>query len=487
MFRNTRTRKSTLKVIIIAQTLFLIILFSTTTYSSFLHAKGGKLYNDANQEVRLTGVNWFGFETSNLAPHGLWARDYHGMLLQIRQLGFNCIRIPFCDDMFAVGAQCKSINNYGEDPYYPRDKTEFNKEIIGKSPVEVMDEIVRYAGQLGLTIILDNHSRTHDGYMEEKLWYTATTSEDTWIQHWVNLIQRYKNNPAVIGCDLNNEPHGKIAEGGATWGVGNKTTDWNTAAEKCGNAILKVNPDVLIIVEGVQGYDSTNYWWGGNLRGVASNPISLSKPDKLVYSPHEYGPEVFMQDWFVDASFPNNLEGIWDNAYGFIVKQSKAPLLVGEFGINDTASYQGKTNKWFRSFLKYMAENVMSWTFWAFNPNSGDTGGILKYDWTTPEQWKVDALKPYMAPLINTPTGIIQLKKNPPNLKNYLTFSNERLSYRGNLTGDIRVKLYSINGKLIQNTSVHEISLQNIPAGTYNAVLCDNTTTIEQLLFNVIE
>ena len=37
-------------------------------------------------------------------------------------------------------------------------------------------------------------------------------------------------------------------------------------------------------------------WWGGNLRGVADNPIDLgNRQNKLVYSPHDYGPAVYEQ------------------------------------------------------------------------------------------------------------------------------------------------------------------------------------------------
>jgi len=39
-------------------------------------------------------------------------------------------------------------------------------------------------------------------------------------------------------------------------------TDWNNAAERCGNAIQAVNPDALIIVEGVSIVGTDVYWWG---------------------------------------------------------------------------------------------------------------------------------------------------------------------------------------------------------------------------------
>jgi endoglucanase len=92
--------------------------------------------------------------------------------------------------------------------------------------------------------------------------------------------------------------------------TGDTTVDWNLAAQKCGNAILSVNPDVLIVIEGVEQVGSKTYWWGGNLEGVVKTPIVLTKPEKLVYSPHEYGPEVFQQPWFDSSSFPSNLSKV---------------------------------------------------------------------------------------------------------------------------------------------------------------------------------
>src|SRR2546421_347878 len=40
-----------------------------------LHTVGGKVVNGSGHEVQFTGVAWFGFETKNFAPHGLWARN----------------------------------------------------------------------------------------------------------------------------------------------------------------------------------------------------------------------------------------------------------------------------------------------------------------------------------------------------------------------------------------------------------------------------
>ncbi|HEX2955224.1 MAG TPA: glycoside hydrolase family 5 protein [Chitinispirillaceae bacterium] len=449
---------------------FLLVSISVMNASgSYLTAKGSKLYNDKGEIVRLTGVNWFGFETTNMFPHGLWARDYHGVLLQIKSMGFNCIRIPFCDEMLSENAKPDKPNFYGEDPWYKRDKLDFNKELAGLKPLEMLDEIVRFANVLGLVVILDNHSREHDGYMNEKIWYTSKITEETWINNWVMLAKRYRNNPAVVGFDLENEPHGKTVDGGSTWNTGNEVTDWNVAAQKCGNAILAENPNVLIIIEGVEQYDTTMYWWGGNLRAIENCPIKLSKPEKLVYSPHEYGPEVFQQPWFFDSTFPENMEKIWDDAFGFVAKKGIAPLFVGEFGISSLDSYQGKAGTWFKLFVKYMADNLLSWTFWALNPNSGDTGGILSNDWVSVVQWKLDEVKNYCAPLINEPLAVKEMRHVGKTTDVTVAIANGVLGVTTKMTNGV-LELYTIDGTRVRSVKNTRMPVANITHGVYSVV-----------------
>jgi aryl-phospho-beta-D-glucosidase BglC (GH1 family) len=167
-------------------------------------------------------------------------------------------------------------------------------------------------------------------------------------------------------------------------------------AGRAGAAIHAVHPDVLILVEGVQNSGGATYWWGGNLRGVANYKPNIN-PAKIVYSPHDYGPEVFAQNWFFEGSFPNNLAPLWDATWGYISKQNIGHILVGEFGIKDQTAFQGRSLTWIQTLLAYMG-TTSSWTFWSLNPNSGDTGGILQDDWKTVHQWKMNLLQPYLAP-----------------------------------------------------------------------------------------
>src|SRR5205085_531187 len=87
----------------------------------------------------------------------------------------------------------------------------------------------------GLRIILDRHRP--DCAAQAPLWYTRRYPEQRWIADLVRLALRYRQEPAVIGIDLHNEPHGR-----ATWGDGNPATDWRLAAERAGNVVLPDEP-----------------------------------------------------------------------------------------------------------------------------------------------------------------------------------------------------------------------------------------------------
>jgi hypothetical protein len=48
-----------------------------------LRTDGGNIVDADGRVVHLTGVNWFGMETSTFAPQGLWARSLDAMLDQM--------------------------------------------------------------------------------------------------------------------------------------------------------------------------------------------------------------------------------------------------------------------------------------------------------------------------------------------------------------------------------------------------------------------
>lgn len=410
LHRWRQTTAGVLAAAVTVATAFVLLVGAPPAHAStapgtgvgYLHTNGNQIVDSTGATVRLTGVNWFGMETDNHTFHGLWANvTWKSMIDHMAQLGFNTIRVPFAGDALAAGAQATSIN------------TNTNPDLVGLSPLQILDKVVAYAGQKGMRIILDRHRPTAAG--QTALWYTPTVSEASEIADWQMLAARYAGNPTVIGADLFNEPHADGTDPNATgacWGCGDTARDWRLAAGRIGNAVLAANSNWLVFVEGVSCPSGGNPnvwdnipddplqcdWWGGNLSMAGQYPVQLNVAHRLVYSAHDYGISVYdRQPWFNDAAFPNNLPAVWDHFWGYLYKQNIAPVWVGEFG----STLQNPLDvQWMTALMSYMGTGPtgMSFTYWSWNPDSGDTGGIVGDDWVTVNQQKMAIVGPYLIP-----------------------------------------------------------------------------------------
>jgi len=343
-----------------------------------LHTDGAQIVDAAGKPVTITGVNWFGLETGTFAPDGLWARNYKSMLSQIVASGFNAIRLPYSNALFGPDNTPNGIDY------------QLNPDLKGLKGLALMDKIVDQATSDGLMVILDQHRPDQNG--QSCLPYSGDLTEQQWISDWAMLAQHYRDNPLVIGADLHNEPCDP-----ATWGTGSPQMDWPLMAEQAGDAIQKVAPNWLIIVEGTSSYNGQSTWWGGDLTGAKEYPVKLTDESHLVYEAHDYGPQVYNQNWFTAKNFPDNMAGIWSQNWAYLNEQNIAPVLLGEFGgsVGDTTE-----GVWQSTLLNFIKQHHISYTYWCWNPNSGDTGGVLNNDWTTVNKAKLALLHTYQAPLL---------------------------------------------------------------------------------------
>ena len=337
-------------------------------------SKDGVLYLNG-QKVRIKGANWFGLENPEFALHGLWSVSMESVLDMVKANNINAIRLPF-SAQFALGLdtlKCASIN------------TSANPKLAGITAGQMLDAFCEECLKRNILIMPDMHRLNPNGGITT-LWYSAEYPEEKVIEAWLKIVERCKRFPNVFAVDLKNEPHGE-----ATW-RGNAATDWASAAERIGNAILQSNPKLLIVVEGVERSTSgEGSWWGGHLGDARNSPIRLSNPSKLVYSPHVYGPDVFKQPYFSDPGFPKNLLAIWDKHFGFLKKERLGTLLIGEWGGHAVEGTQDFV--WQNEIAQYFADNEIDTFYWCINPNSGDTGGLLKDDWTNVHKHKLDILQ----------------------------------------------------------------------------------------------
>ena len=219
----------------------------------------------------------------------------------------------------------------------------------------------------------------------------------------------------IIGIDIFNEPHDY------TW------AEWKSLTEQAYAAINTVNPNLLLFVQGIgtnagtqdgtpstvspqpHGAEFSNPNWGENLFEAGTNPINVPK-SQLVFSPHTYGPSVFVQRMFMDPAQtqcaglegdpagdadcnivinPTLLRQGWEEHFGYLKQQNYA-IVVGEFGgnldwplgqasIRDRNRWShitpGVDGQWQDAFVDYMVEKGIEGCYWSINPESGDTAG----------------------------------------------------------------------------------------------------------------
>ena len=369
----------------------------------WLTTDGSKIVDMNGDEVWLTGVNWFGYNTGTNLFDGVWNCNLKESIEGIADHGFNLLRIPMSAELLL---QWKN----GEYPQANYNQA-YNSELNSLNSLEIFDYVLQLCEENGIKVMIDIHTvKTDASGHNYPLWYREDMTTEDFIEALTWIAERYKNNDTIIAYDLKNEPHGKASESEfAIWNDSTKENNWKMVAEEAGNAILDVNPNVLIVIEGIQIYpidpvgndftstndeDYYNTWWGGNLMAVKDYPIDFGSEERnkqIVYSPHDYGPLVYEQPWFEGGfSFDSLYKDAWYDYWLYIEEEDIAPILIGEWG---GFMDGGPNEEWMTYLRQLIAEKNIHFTFWCYNANSGDTGGLVLDDFTTWDEEKYEFVK----------------------------------------------------------------------------------------------
>jgi endoglucanase len=301
--------------------------------SGYLSAKGNQIVDQNGNPVRIACVGYF-------SPGNDIPADMAGMVAA----GFNCLRYPWYD---------ATLNG------------------TGVNSLAQADQIVAAASAVGLKVVLDHHGNETPGpnngwlpYPGNGLWYDLggaavngdgngdnpghyTSAQVT--ADWVKVAQHYANNPTVVGFDLTNEPHLSPSgwatnPGGSTWGTsaggnGSATpasdTDIRYWYSQAAVAIQAVNPGALIIAEGV--INQTGTLFGGaspvivgeaDLTLAQSQPVTMTYPNKLVYSIHNYPAPI----GGVSPDSGTTAITSMNQSWGYLLTQNISPVFIGEMG-----------------------------------------------------------------------------------------------------------------------------------------------------------
>lgn len=236
-----------------------------------LYTNGSYLVDSSNTRVKLACVNWYGAHMGRYVVDGLDAQPLSIIVSRIYSLGFNCVRLVYSLDLIYL------------NPVVDRLALTHNPELVGLTAMEIFKKVVAALSAKGVMTILNNHISKAGWCCSETdgqgLWWTKEYSEDQWLQSLSNITNAFKSDPYVVAVDLRNELR-KMDKYTPSWGSNDNLTDWHRAATIGGNTVLSVNPKLIVIVEGL------NY--ATDLSKLTSPLVTLSVPNKLVYSGHLY-------------------------------------------------------------------------------------------------------------------------------------------------------------------------------------------------------
>ena len=377
-------------------------------------------------------------------PTGLHKETPEKISLMIKDQGFNCVRLLYSVYMW----ENNPIVHVDAIAALPESKTGSVRAL------QIFDRVIAALADANILIILDNHvsdpAGCCDPFDQNGLWFNERFPEEKFIESWIGMAGRYRNEPMVIGYDLRNEmrPDIRISKTGASidirymvweaetkgtrkvmlknlvkpyapenlvgswkhktfvWAVNSAMSwipvtvyNWKSTFERLGAALLKINPDALIFLEGVFNFDSyqphvmslvlnyfkktkgekfwllkyfdipddaCSYFQTQNLKDIAMEPIS--NPDlasRTVFSTHLYRftYQDYPQNWNVsDPAVYDAFSTSLDEYWGYLFKNYSRPIWIGEIGTG--CSSIDFSPPWDGFISRYMQENDLDFGIW---------------------------------------------------------------------------------------------------------------------------
>jgi endoglucanase len=308
--------------------------------SAFLRVEGKNILDPDGQPLLLKGIgigNWllpegymWGFRRASSPrlinevicqlvgeeqARAFWSTYYARFMTQedvrfLAQAGFNHVRVSFNWRLFVTESEPRQLAGVGYD---------------------YLDRLVAWCKAESLYVILDMHGAPggQSGDNIDDSWgypflFEDVESQALTIALWAALAERYRDEPAVIGYDLLNEP---IA------------TYFDREALN-----PKLEPLYKRIVEAIRAHDANHIiFLGGAQWNTDFSVFGPPFDDNLVYTFHRYWEEVTPELIAPYVEFS---------------ERYNVPLWMGESGEN--------TYEWIAAFRELLEGHNIGWTFWTY-------------------------------------------------------------------------------------------------------------------------
>ncbi|MGZ3751780.1 MAG: glycoside hydrolase family 5 protein [Mucilaginibacter sp.] len=258
-----------------------------------------------------------------------WEKYLHSYITEgdihyLKTLGVNSIRIPFSYRLFT------------KEDYLGQNNPERG--------FELMDRVISWCKKEGIYVILDMHSapggqtgdNIDDGYGYPFLFKNEASQQLT-ADIWKHIADHYKNETAILGYDLLNEP---IA---TYFNAAELNPYLEPVYKKITAAIRSVDKNHIVILGGAQ--------WDSNFKAFGA-PFD----SKTIYTFHKYWTDAtkqVIQD-YIDFRDKYNV-----------------PIYCGETGENK--------DEWVGKFKDVLEQNNIGWHYWPYK-KMDNVSGFVTFD-----------------------------------------------------------------------------------------------------------
>ncbi|KAJ1375465.1 Ricin B-like lectin [Sesbania bispinosa] len=332
------------------------------------------------KRVKLTCAHWEAHDKPMLVE-GLDKLPLDDIAAKVANAGFNCVRLSYATYMFTRYANNTVADTLSafDIPQIVSAIEKHNPLVLKMTHLQAYEAAIDALGAHGVMVLIDNHVSFPewccDNWDLNGFFGDRHFQVDEWLQGLAFVATHFKGKPNVMAMDLRNELRG----------ARENVPDWYKYVRQGVETIHKINPDLLIVVSGLN--------FDNDLSFLKEKSLGLNYTNKLVYEAHIYSFSGNQARWnwlpvnWVCASVIESLE----NQAGFLLSgKNPVPLFISEFGYDMTGG-NPVDNKFLPCFVSYAVSVDLDWSLWAFqgsyyyrqgNVGSGESYGVMDYNWT---------------------------------------------------------------------------------------------------------
>ncbi|DBA92448.1 TPA: hypothetical protein ACH3X1_002682 [Trebouxia sp. C0004] len=374
--------------------------------------------------------------------------DFATVVLRMKALGFNTIKLPFCFNTLlassvpsytqscTIASTATLMGNLEEsskgvangavfptlpNPVYPGGTC---NDYLPAAPMDRFLWVINFFASNGFYVVPDWHPGVPASNQE-------IFSQDSWQVNMENFFSKLVTTyPGVVGkliVDLVNEPDTYNMKWEQTSVPGLQSVYLNLLP-----VLFKINQGVPFMVQGTGQAQLVNWGDGfitdqatiqsnpgmsnanGFFQGIMTSPYLR----QVVLGPHVYGPSVTQTTANIQGT------GLWNRltvsfggkslgGYCYQGVCNRFTVVLGEYGSTFTQQNDVALHIDLVAYMQNQGSaagghtNMPSWIFWAWNPSSSDTGGVVGADWLSIQWLKIDKLTG------SSPNGVDGLNLKP--------------------------------------------------------------------------